>query len=729
MALGDDKNPLDVRIVDLLGSVNLQQLTENMGSFRQEIDQLKASIDALSVNIAEATRAQKNLAEGINADFYKSGHSAQASRSGGGLLGPDGQPISSAGMGPSEGHSSGFFNSLRQSLTASGREALWGNMTPIDLPNVSQGGYSNPSRGGGGGGGGTGGASSGSSRPFAQLPETPEPLLIPQFGEFQADSLLRTMGGIAQRTAERRHRNNPDTEGAGLRSAQAAYGLYKAAEYIPNYKIAQQYASNYHTAMAPTLDRGLAANAYGTGGQFGPLSVPFLNQTFTKGVEEKFQQVKRSASKGGINSEQVGFIDQQLSALGYTGGQGGGSPSDNLVDRYREGYDGMMQSNKRMAQNPNTPLLMDKALRYGNADMNEFFTLLTEGYPKAADVAHVTQEQMVQDALQLAETYEKMGGTAMQAVKDTEYFTGVGGLPPAVMEQYMQNPFYQSAAFRSTGLMPNAQASMSGGQKISAMIQSVNELGTATSGFETLVNKAPGKLGDMGLKTISGGWEQQIGLMAQHTDMSPDVLRQLMDPQTRQVKKGYSQLMQAMLGSGGYADQFNAESREVRWGGKTPVEALLDGRTTDNDPNIFTKGEAFNEIRQARIPGEKGEPDFIVGQKYKKEIDEIANYRSADIAQIRKGGVHNKEWDRLEQIISEQQQEMERFVTDKGLPDGLLPDAADPNKTYIELRGEAAKHFRLVTSKDDANRGDGRANDDAASAGSTSKYRFAGGGR
>jgi len=63
------------------------------------------------------------------------------------------------------------------------------------------------------------------------------------------------------------------------------------------------------------------------------------------------------------------------------------------------------------------------------------------------------------------------------------------------------------------------------------------------------------------------------------------------------------------------------------------------------------------------------------------------------------------------------------------LPDGLLPDAADPNKTYIELRGEAAKHFRLVTSKDDANRGDGRANDDAASAGSTSKYRFAGGGR
>ena len=259
--MADSNNPLDVRIIDFLGNQNLIQLTENMGAFRNEIEQLKDSINALSTSTTEATKAQQNLAENMGA-FYKRGHSDQASTGGRGpLLGPDGEPISTGtGLGPSEGSSrpttevadvslnelrkrmqsamsqqSGLRNKLRAAT-----DTAFTNSGTIDLPGIgprmdSTSGPNGPSSG----------ASSGASSPFPQLPEKPEPAQIPQFGEFQVDTLLRMMGGFAQRGAERKARNNPDSPDAGTGYAKAAFGLYKAAEFAPVAEIAKQYAGSF----------------------------------------------------------------------------------------------------------------------------------------------------------------------------------------------------------------------------------------------------------------------------------------------------------------------------------------------------------------------------------------------------------------------------------------------------------------------------------------------------
>lgn len=717
--MAESDNPLDVRIIDFLGNQNLVQLTEGMGAFRNEIEQLKESINALSTSTEEATKAQKELSENLS-NFYKQGHSDQASRGGGG--GAEDQTGGGAGMGPSEGSSTppesgnqnaSFMQRLRQSLR-NPTETIdkYQKENPIDLPGVGprQGDTSGPN-------GPTDGASSGAS--FPQLPEKPEPAQIPQFGEFQVDTLLRMMGGFAQRRAENRAAKTP---GGGQNYARAAYGLYKAAEFAPVGAIAQQYASNlgYPIDRGSIMGAGQMANATGSQGQFGPFSIPYMNETYLKGVEESFQRMKRAVSKGGLSGKQVEFIDQQLAGLGYTGGRGGGTVSDDLVDQYRELDDSIMQRNKRLGENPEMYMLQDRALRYGNGTMREFFHLMTKEYPKAADVAHVSQEQMIKDAEQLAETYEKMGGTAAKAISDNAYFTQ-SGLPPSVINQYMQNPFFQSAAFRQTGLMPNAQASMPRGAVMSSMLQSLNELGMATGGFPTQVQSASGALGELGLKNVSGGFDQQIGLMAEQTGLSPDVLQQLMDPKTGQVKAGYNQIVNAMTASEGFARQFSQQSIEAQFNGNAPYEALLNRKTNNQDSNTFSLGEMMNQIRQTRVPGREGQAGFVVGEKYKDELDRIANLNREEIDQIMKNGVNGQEKERLEGYMAEINSEMQAFISEKGLPDEMLPDAANPNKTYIEFTGEAKRYFQQVDGpyKDAANRGEGSANAGAARPGAS----------
>lgn len=741
MADGTRDNPLNVNIVDMMGAASLQQMASDvetgMSQFRGEISAIKESIDALNINVEESVKAQKDLADSFSKFYAGGGYSSQSSRqfSNDALLGPNGQPISGGTTAPGSrsSHAStpetpfdpedfgiddyGITDkSLREAIKnqykagrsggrgifESGLDAAlkFGRSTGgIDLPEspvnagaANRGGKSSGASVGGGGNLGGGGSNLGGT-PMSFMSESPEPLQIPQFGEFQADTLLRAMGGMAQRYAQHRVQQGGAEDLRGKLGGTAAMGLYKAAEFAPKAALVKQYARGlgFTADKNALMDQGQMANAYGTTGQVdlpGPLpgfSVPILNPTYIKGIQEEFQRGMRAAGKPGLNMREASFVDEQLYKEGFGGDDGG------YTNQLRDAGDRLMQINKRAGNNEMSYQILARASRTGQGSLSELVSILGEDLPKAAKAAKVSQEQLTADILSYSEAIENSGGTTAQAARNVSTM-GQLGIAPSIAAQYSQNPFFQSTAYRQTGLMPMTQGAMHEGDVAQAFFGSLNDVAQMSSGFSDISRQAPGMPGRFGLKSEYSKFDQQIGMMSQFTGISADYLRKMMDPKTGRIRAGFENMANVSSGMSGLVGEVDPSKKNIDY------NKVLDTSERYSKDGAWSYGEQIKMLRGSEVLDENGKV-INVGKKYKDDIDKLATYKQDEIRELQKGGVHGKERGQVAKIMAERQEKMEKFVSDKNLAGTQTPK---DEKVEVVLAGAAKSFFKLIDKRENA---------------------------
>ena len=464
--------------------------------------------------------------------------------------------------------------------------------------------------------------------------------------------------------------------------ANAGRVLHGAAEFAGAVSLGHQMASTYgydfrtHTISGTGGLEGLGEKlgVSGSGMDVGPLRIPGINPAARKGAQEQWEMTKMAMAPG-INKTQANFIFDQLYDRGWLGGE--------QTNTMREGSKHIMQYNKQLGMNPQTYDAMDKSLRHGTITMEDFVKTMKR-VPEAAKSARVSLDQMVADANAMGEQNQEFGGTFAQGFKNAMTISEISGLPAGVVGAGFNNPIVQGYTTVQSGLPPQLQGLLPGGQRMQGVMAAVNSMQNAVSGIGPKTTTDPAT----GLKRTITGKDQQVAWLHQmFPEYSPEVLKAMTDPKTaRQIKD-----------AGELSDWGEQWSKQGTMDGKGKgswanfKKSHMDGaKRIDPDTGklvpMFTKDE-IKDIEKA------GKPNTDM---QKKVFDAMAHPHNP--AQKRREGESNKEYQkRLEGMFERtgRYNKMKEILAEKG--DNAMD--GNPNKVVIELSETARKALHIKGGK------------------------------
>lgn len=558
------------------------------------------------------------------------------------------------------------------------------------------------------------------------------PPAMPQFGQYTAQNMLAYAGSKAQQwssdqyeqlLAERTKRyqeefgatetdareeaqrwlrgeedvfgetfnNNSTKARLGDKWAKVARRFHGAAEMAGGVSLAHQVMSTYgydfrtHTISGTGGLEGLGEKlgVSGSGMDVGPLRIHGINPAARKGMQEQWEMTKMAMSPG-INKTQANFIFDQLYDRGWLGGE--------QTNTMREGSKQIMQWNKQLGMNPQTYDAMDKSLRYGTTSMRDFVRTI-KGIPEAAKSARVSLDQMLADANAMGEQNQEFGGTFAQGFKNANTIAGISGLPAGVVGAGFNNPIIQGYSTVQSGLPPQLQGLLPGGQRMQGVMAAVNSMKSAVSGIgpKTTTDPATGLT-----RTISGLDQQVAWLHQMFPEYSPEVLKKMVNPATaRQIKDageiadwGQQWSRQGTMGGSGKGSWANFKQAHIKGAKRIDPDT---GELVD----IFTHDEIKEIEKAGKLDRNAGDP-LGVSRTDPRVVNAMAHPKNA--AQKRRAGESDADYQkRLEGMFERtgRYNKMKEILAEKG--DNAMD--GNPNKVTIELSETARKALHIKSSK------------------------------
>lgn len=731
------------------------RLTEIDDHVRQLLDEFKAALptkgerDDLLLEVMAINESIKELKSPLDRvgsntkelrDFYaQGGYSGQASRAGAGDSTGDYQGSRSSGASnrgqeerPSQQGGYGFAGSFRRALQDSSSggsfsERFWRNHQGLEDHNnwgVDIRGWE----------AGKTPAESMRNLVAKEGGFASHPPAMPQFGQYTAQNMLAYAGSKAQQWSSdqyeqlledriQKYMKDPELQASRedaeihakdwLRGEEDIFGetfnnnstrarlgdkwakmgrrLHGGAEIAGGVSLAHQVMSTYgydfrtHTISGTGGLEGLGEKlgVSGSGMDIGPLRIPGINPAARKGLQEQWEMTKMAMSPG-INKTQANFIFDQLYDRGWLGGE-----QTNVM---REGSKHIMQYNKQLGMNPQTYDAMDKSLRHGTITMEDFVRTMKR-VPEAAKSARVSLDQMVADANAMGEQNQEFGGTFAQGYKNAMTISEISGLPAGVVGAGFNNPIVQGYSTVQSGLPPQLQGLLPGGQRMAGVMSAVNSMKGAVSGIgsKSVTDPATGLT-----RTISGEDQQIAWLHQMFPEYSPEVLKAMTNPKTaRQIKDagqisdwGEQWSRQGTMDGKGKGSWANFKQSHIKGAKRIDPDT---GELVD----MFTKDE-IKEIEKAGKLDRDGGSPFGISDTDPRVRDAMKKPKNA--AQKRRAGESDEDYQkRLEGMFERtgRYNKMKEILAEKG--DNAMD--GNPNKVTIELSETARKALHIKGGK------------------------------
>jgi hypothetical protein len=651
--------------------------SDDLRGFVGELKSVRDSIDALSLSTSASVQAQNKLA-----DFYKTGSASDAASLVGRQTGPGSwMPIQSGAGGASVTPDAPIESQESDARRRVANESRRG----VKAGRPGGGGPSTPDE--------------------DELPQHP-PLKMPQYGEFTPQNLLEWMSDSAAHRATVREAKGE----SGDTYRTAAKGLDKAGQYVARAALIRQFASQHgFETHTNTLDgsggfqgTGSLVGATNSGGGdlqlpfgLGGFRVPFLDAQFRKGLSEEWQKSKM-AMQAGVNKTQANGIFDNLYQLGWLGGD--------RTNQMRSAGAEIMKYNTTLGNNPATYQAMDKATRMGAASLKDFVTVIKQ-VPDAAKAAHVSMDQMVQDANAVGEISQQQGGTYMSGFRTASTLSQTTGLPAGMLAQGFENPFVQSYAFRNTGLTPWMQGLQSPYERMQAVFGSINELRGATT-FKGRNVDLGGVAGEKGFVQHFDSKDMQAAQLHQlFPEYSPEVLKKMLDKNYQKRVAAGTQIMgaaEAWSEKVGRIDRRHHDTSDLfsKAGGNKgnlgDLRSMMKMAVDSKGKRLFSDKEIAAVMKNSRHTGH-----WVKGTKGHYE-----DIQSADGLDLGKKWVKGTKGHRVGATAA--QAASHTYTELKKLWDKKMGNPSDPNapKVTITLSPEARKLFGIKNDqKDKANAG------------------------
>lgn len=414
-------------------------------------------------------------------------------------------------------------------------------------------------------------------------------------GKYRAGLQEATSMGYTQEQFEQIAANDPQLQGAGLRSGITSVLLRQASE--SNLLAGLQ-------GIGMDLRRyGGAAYAYGSAMQnagvqagfdrAGQINIPGTNIGITNPLDffkggsaarEAINQrinVQRLRMMGGIDKGQAEAIVGGLAGLGWTGEEGQNVAFDAIAPLVQQG------------QNPGVVTsLFDQAIRNGNTSLRDFRDTMNDLGPSAR-AARMTLDEYQQSLGQFAEWAEKSGARFNQGMQLGRDLSGMYGMAPQQIQQFADSGFTKSMAMARFGILPNEIAAMPSAALGGMISQGVDFAMQAMSPFrEDVVDPNTGKVilrGDRRQKIQAA---QMLGVSVQSLDqmiegkkIAPHMSR------AQDLLKGFTQQSKALNKLHDRGDKRVATGMAASKGVTSPYSYIRGGRDTISD-DAYDRGKA-----------------------------------------------------------------------------------------------------------------------------------------
>lgn len=450
-----------------------------------------------------------------------------------------------------------------------------------------------------------------------------------------------------------------------------------ATNVVPHYynKLAETFspwrAREYGTTFGESSRGGRSIDL----GPLGGFEIPFFDPATKRGLTERVDSLWE-AREPGVTHRDIDFIKAQAAERGYR--------------EDRHGLEDWISFGKRIFQSKNIPdevkksemtyNLADKATRYGTTTLAKFAKVI-EQTSKSADKANVSFEQMLADMDALGEINQSQGGTHEQGGRLVDAIQSFG-LPAGPVGQAMaENPFVQSRAFRSTGLMPWQQGLMSPGERLQSVFGSIYETYDALSGMPSTNQTAPGRAGELGGRLTRTGRDVALAeLKRWYPELSIEQLRAITNRKNRKALETLPEAM--MMGEQWSKDVGNARSDDQ-------LASLFSNRSSTTDGR-FTWGDQAQLLREARTVNREGR---VVRAFSDRDISNIARYGSRN-RDYNEDGVINQE--DFREAATRRHNAIQRWAKRRGVDlSGRQPQEGP--KIVVELGTAARKALNIST--------------------------------